>query len=127
MHLGEPAAQVRAAFGLHGVCSGCAHTTWYFTYGKFQQQGLAVELTGGRVSGAYTLWQPQGWRSLPSGLALGAVEGQVTALAGTMIPVACPGYIALARDGPSARTVYYIVGGKLWGFGLFRRAASPCR
>ena len=32
-----------------------------------------------------------------------------------------------SRDSPRPRTAYYLVDGRLWGFGLFRRSASPCR
>jgi hypothetical protein len=74
----------------------------------------------------YTLWRPSGW-STPDGLRLGAAEGQVTSLAGPLIPVACTGYSALVRDGSAARTAYYVVDGKLWGFGLLQRRQSPCR
>ena len=126
VRIGEPAAQVRAALGAYGVCAGCAATTWYFTYAKFTQPGLAVELRGGRVAAVYTLWQPSGWRTR-SGLRLGAVEAQVTRLAAPVIPVVCPGYTALVRDTAAARTTYYIVDGKLWGFGLMRARTSPCR
>lgn len=124
--LGEPSAQVRTALGAHGVCDGCATTTWYFTYRKFTQPGLAVELTAGRVSAVYTLWQPSGWHTA-AGLRLGAVEGQVTKLASPVTPYQCPGYTALARDSGAVRTDYYIVDGKLWGFGLMRAQANPCR
>ena len=88
--LGETAAQVRAALGPHGVCDGCTTTTWYFTYRKFTQRGLAVELTSGRVSAVYTLWQPRGWHTA-AGLRLGAVEGQVTTLASAVSPMPVPG------------------------------------
>jgi hypothetical protein len=30
-------------------------------------------------------------------------------------------------DGKRARSVYYVVQGKLWGFGLLRVHADPCR
>jgi hypothetical protein len=127
VRLGEPAARVRATLGFHGICRGCARPTWYFTYRPFDAHGLGVELTGGRVSAVYTLSQPPGWRG-PHGLRLGAVEAQVTALAGApLLPVACAGYEALVRDGPRARTAYYLVGGKLWGFGLLRTGTTPCR
>jgi len=127
VHLGETAAQVRVALGsFYGACLGCRTTTWYFTYRKFTSQGLAVELTGGRVSALYTLWQPPGWRA-PSGLQLGAVEGQVTTLAGPLEPIPCAGYSALVRVEPAALTAYYIVEGNLWGFGLFGHGGSPCR
>ena len=127
LRLGETAAQVRASLGLrYGVCRGCATTTWYFTYRPFTRSGLAVELERGRVSGLYTVWQPAAWRG-PSGLRIGAVEAQVTSLAGPLIPIVCTSYDALTRDSANARTVYYIVNGKLWGFGLLRPHADPCR
>jgi hypothetical protein len=123
VRLGDTAAQVRARFGRDfGVCRGCATTTWYFTYRRFDDQGVAVELTGGRVSAAYTLWQPPGWKG-PRGLRFGDPEGAVTSTVGTVVPVACSGYTALV----SRTSVYMIVEGKLWGFALFRQGRSPCR
>jgi hypothetical protein len=127
VRLGDTAEQVRAALGrFYGVCRGCDRTTLYFTYRPFDRKGLAVELTAGRVSALYTLWQPSGWRA-SGGLQLGAAEGEVTSAAGPLIPVACTGYSALVRDGRAARTAYYVVDGKLWGFGLLGRLQSPCR
>jgi len=127
VRLGETVAQVRAALGRsYGVCRGCAVPTWYFTYLRFDSRGLAVELTGGRVSAVYTLWQPGGW-SAPHGLQLGAAQAQVTSLAGPLIPITCTGYDALVRDASHTRTAYYVVNGKLWGFGLLRAHQNPCR
>ncbi|HKI92406.1 MAG TPA: hypothetical protein VJ986_08885 [Gaiellaceae bacterium] len=127
IRLGEPAAQVRAALGrFYGVCSGCSRTTWYFTYKAFDDHGLGVELTRGRVSAVYTLWQPPGWHA-PRGLRLGAVEAQVNRLAGVTLPVSCGSYSTLVHDDGAARTVYYLSAGSLWGFGLVRAGASPCR
>jgi hypothetical protein len=127
VRIGEPAAAVRAALGRgYGVCQGCARTTWYFNYRRFDQHGLAVELTRGRVSAVYTLWQPPGWRA-PHGLQLGATQVQVTKLAGTLVPVECSGYEALVSDAHGVRTAYYIVDAKLWGFGLLQARESPCR
>jgi hypothetical protein len=127
VRLGDTPARVRAVLGgSYGVCRGCATTTWYFTYGRFQQQGLGVELAGGRVSAVYTLWQPDGW-STPDGLALGVDQGEVTASHAPLIPVACVGYTAFVDDNRAARTAYYVVDGKLWGFGLVQRRQSPCR
>lgn len=108
------------------MCRGCATRTWYFTYRRFESRGLAVELDKGRVSAVYTLWQPESWRG-PHGLVLGAPEAQVTSLTGVLVTVACTGYNALVRDRRGTQTVYYIVDSKLWGFGLFRTAQSPCR
>src|SRR3954451_15616524 len=107
IQLGETAAQVKETLGTDfGVCRGCATTTWYYTYRRFDQHGLAVELSGRRVSAVYTLWRPAGWTG-PRGLALGAVEAQVTELGGATVPVTCTGYTARVRDETRARTVYY--------------------
>jgi hypothetical protein len=127
IRLGETAAAVRAALGpRYGLCRGCRTTTWYFTYRPFTREGLAVELTRNRVSAVYTLWQPSGW-SAPKGLILGAVEAQVTTLAGPLVVLTCSGYEALTKDTTEAQTAYYIVDGKLWGFGLLRAHTNPCR
>jgi hypothetical protein len=127
IRLGEPAAQVASRLGsVHGVCRGCATSTWYFTYQPFDRHGLGVELTGGRVSAVYTLWQPPGWHTA-KGLKLGAYEPQLVEAFGPMPAVECPGYSVLVRDTGAARTAYYLRQGRLWGFGLLRRGASPCR
>lgn len=126
VRLGEPAALVRATLGFRGVCRGCPHTTWYFTYAPFDRHGLGVEISGGRVSAVYTLWKPDGWHAA-DGLALGAYPAQLTAREGTMPTIACGGYTAYYRDSGRARTVYYLSEGRVWAFGLFRRGADPCR
>jgi hypothetical protein len=128
IRIGEPEAGVRATLGhRYGLCQGCAVTTWYFNYRPFDEHGLGVEFMHGRVSAIYTLWQPAGWRSQP-GLTLGAVQAQVTQIAGTLIPVQCTGgYEALVTDSHAVRTAYYIVDGKLFGFGLVPALESPCR
>jgi hypothetical protein len=127
VRLGESARAVRAAVGtFYGICSGCSRQTWYFTYGPFDKHGLAVELDRGRVSGVYTLWRPPGWYG-PHGLPLGATPLTVHQRVGTLRTITCSGYDALVRDSFGARTVYYIFAGRLWGFGLFRPGADPCR
>jgi hypothetical protein len=123
VRLGEPAAEVRRQLGRdYGLCVGCATTTWYFTYRRFDDKGLGIELSKGRVSAVYTLWSPPGWRTR-GGLKLGAPEGAVTTKVGPVIPVACSGYTALV----SGTSAYLIVDGKLWGFALFPKGRSPCR
>ena len=127
IRLSESPAAVRAALGtFYGTCRGCARRTWYFTYRPFDRRGLAVELAGGRVSAVYTLWRPSGW-SAPRGLRLGAAALAVHRLARTTRTVVCRGYEALVRDSGHASTAYYFFDGGLWGFGLFRRGADPCR
>jgi hypothetical protein len=116
-----------AALGrFYGDCQDCSHPTWYFTYRPFDRHGLAVEFTRGRVSGVYTLWRPAGWRA-PHGLRLGATPLEIHQRVGTLRTIACSGYNALVRDAAHARTVYYLVSARLWGFGVFRKGASPCR
>ncbi|MES1247918.1 MAG: hypothetical protein ABUS54_09630, partial [Actinomycetota bacterium] len=105
-----------------GRCRGCATTTWYFTYRRFDDEGLAVELARGRVSAVYTIWEPPTWRTA-RGLKLGATEGQVTKSVGAVVPVTCNGYTQLL----AGTTVYTIVDGRLWGFGLMPARGSPCR
>ncbi|MGH2936248.1 MAG: hypothetical protein ACRDL2_17290 [Gaiellaceae bacterium] len=123
IRLGETQAQVRADLGrFYGICDLCTTPTWYFTYGKWTRRGLAVELQRGRVSAVYTVWQPSGWHTA-AGLTLGAPRGQVT----HTVPFVCPGYDALVRDANGTRTIYYIVEDKVWGFGLMRPRANPCR
>jgi hypothetical protein len=127
VRLGESPRAVRAALGtFYGACRSCSHRTWYFTYRPFEKQGLAVEFTRGRVSGLYTLWRPKGWHARHR-LGFGSTPLAVHALVGRTQTVVCRGYDALVQDAAHARTVYYLFDGRLWGFGLFRRGASPCR
>lgn len=127
VRLGESARDVRGALGgFYGACRSCSRHTWYFTYRAFGKQGLAVEFERGRVSAVYTLWRPAGWHA-PDGLQLGATPLAVHQLVGTTRTITCEGYDALVRDAAHARTAYYLFEGRLWGFGLFRRGAAPCR
>jgi hypothetical protein len=127
IRLGESPRAVRASLGRsYGTCRGCPRSTWYFTYRPFTQQGLAVEFDRGRVSAVYTLWSPRGWHG-PGGLRFGAMPLTVHDRVGTLRTVGCNGYTALVRDTVQARTAYSLYAGRLWGFGLFRRGADPCR
>jgi hypothetical protein len=127
IRLGESPRAVRTALGtFYGTCRGCQQRTWYFTYAPFDRHGLAVEFTGGKVSGIYTLWRPAGWHTA-HGLALGSSVLSVHRHAGASRNMVCGDYEALAHDAARARTAYYLVDGRLWGFGLFLRGASPCR
>jgi hypothetical protein len=127
IRIGESPRAVRAELGtFYGACRGCSRRTWYFTYRPFEKQGLAVEFTRGRVSGLYTLWRPKGWHG-EHRLGFGSTPLAVHALVGSTQTVVCRGYDALVQDTAQARTAYYVFSGRLWGFGLFRRGASPCR
>ena len=119
VRLGETAAEVSRVLGRdYGVCRGCATTTWYFTYRRFDDKGLGVEFVHRRVVAVYTLWQPPGWETRRR-FTLGSPQARV----GPAITVSCSGYTALVRG----TSVYFVVDGKLWGFGLFPRKQSPCR
>ncbi|HZS25314.1 MAG TPA: hypothetical protein VFA30_10050 [Gaiellaceae bacterium] len=127
IRIGETERQVRAALGSgFGLCASCPRTTWYYTVKPFDQHGLGVEFTRGRVSAVYTLDEPTGWKG-PKGIMLGDVEATVTTNAGPLLVVTCPLYAAWVFDGRHARTVYYIFDGNLWGFGLMQPHADPCR
>ena len=127
IRLGEAPRAVRATLGsFSGLCRGCASRTWYFTVRPFDEHGIAVEFVRGRVSAVYTLWQPAGWRA-PNGVVLGASQDAVTGKLGALLVVSCPGYSAYVRDVSGTRTAYYFVNSRLWGFGLLRANASPCR
>jgi hypothetical protein len=127
IRLGESPGAVRAVLGtFYGTCRGCPRRTWYFAYRPFDKHGLAVEFTGGQVSGIYTLWRPAGWHA-PHKLGFGSSVLAVHKLTGASRTVTCTDYEALVRDSAHARTVYYLFDGRLWGFGLFQRGSSPCR
>jgi hypothetical protein len=127
IRLAESPASVRSALGtFYGSCRSCSHKTWYFTYRAFDKHGLAVEFTGARVSAVYTLWRPAGWTA-PHKLGFGSTPLAVHSLAHTTRTITCHGYEALVRDSAHVRTAYYLFAGGLWGFGLFRAGASPCR
>lgn len=127
LRLGATAARVSAAWGpTHGVCRSCRRTTWYFTYRPFEPQGAGVELRRGRVSALFTLWQPAGWRT-PDGLRLGDEASRVTALYGPLRRVRCGGYDALTLRRGRTLTAFYVLRDELWGFGLARAGARPCR
>jgi hypothetical protein len=127
VRLGMTPAQVRATWGLtFGVCRSCSARTWYFNYDPYQPQGAAVRFRRGRVDAVWTLWSPPGWHTQDSKLRLGLVEPQVHGVLGALVTIPCGSYIALILTRKSATTVYYVFGGKLWGFGLSRPGASPC-
>lgn len=127
LRLGATPARVTAVWGPdHGVCRSCRHTTWYFTYRAFEPQGAGVELRRGRVSALFTLWQPPGWRT-PQGLRLGDDASRVTALYGPLPRVRCAGYDALTLRRGRTLTAFYVLRDELWGFGLARAGARPCR
>src|SRR5436190_15514455 len=126
VRLGMTGAQVERLWGRdHGVCRGCARTTWYFTYRRFDPKGVEVQLERGRVAAVATLWSPDGWRTT-RGLRLGDETVKITFFYGPLTSVACPRYTALVLPGPHGTSAFYVVEGRLWGFGLLGSTRSAC-
>ncbi len=111
--------------GGFGICRGCSATTWYYTYTPFQPQGVGVSFRKGRAAALFTLWQPPGWRT-EGGLALGGDVARVRARYGPLDRRSCDGYNVLTLSAQEAVTEFYVVDGRLWGFGV-SRAPQPCR
>jgi hypothetical protein len=125
VRLGMTQAEVADAWGTsYGRCRGCKRTTWYFNYEKFHAEGAAVRFRRGRVDAVWTLWKPQGWRAGP--LTLGAPAAEITSRYGALVSVPCGSYEARVLTRGSVTTVFYVYGGKLWGFGLNPSRGSPC-
>lgn len=126
LELGASKAEVRRVWGeRHGVCRSCRQPTWYFNERPFEPQGTGVVLDDGRAAHLFTMWQPEGWRT-PDGLSLGADEAEVTRAQRALIRRRCAGYDALVVSGGRAQSVFYLLEGELFGFGLTRPDANPC-
>jgi len=126
VELGMTKAQVLARWGdRHGVCRDCTRTTWYFNERPFRPQGMGAVFERGRVVHAFTVWQPEQWRT-PEGLELGAPGGEIGATYGELTERRCAGYTALVRDHAASRSVFYVYEDEAWGFGLARAGANPC-
>lgn len=124
--LGAPIRAVLHAWGRSfGVCTDCAQATWYFNFVAFRPQGAGVEFRDGRVAALFTLWSPPGWRT-SGGLVLGDPVAAVTSAFGPLDRRDCRGYYALLLERAGSVTSFYVVDGKLWGFGLSERSL-PCR
>ncbi|MDQ2983853.1 MAG: hypothetical protein M3R70_08035 [Actinomycetota bacterium] len=127
LRLATTPAQVRRAWGRsYGVCRSCRDRTWYFNYSAFKPQGAGVVFRGRRVAAIFTLWRPSGWRSA-DGLRFGDPVAQVTARYPRAARTTCDGYFAYTIGVHNSRTDFYVLSGKLWGFGLRRPSVPPCR
>ncbi len=125
--LGDTPARVVHDWGRsHGVCAECRKTTWYYNYARYGPQGAGVEFSKGRVDAVFTLWSPSGWRA-SNGLRLGDPAGRLNALYGALPVEHCGTYDAYALVRARSVTAFYVVGSKLWGFGLMRPSVSVCR
>ena len=127
IELGQTKAEVERRWGrAYGVCKGCERLTWYFNYYAFQPRGAGVELRNGRVAAVFTLYQPLGWRTDRS-LALGDSVTRVTSVYGALLRRECVGYYALTLRRGGATTAFYVLGERLWGFGLSKAGVPICR
>jgi len=127
VRLGMTAAQVEAAWGLrHGLCRSCAARTWYFNLVPFQPGGAGVELRRGRVDAVFTIWAPHAWHDA-RGLRMGDAAADVTGAYGPLRRAGCGDYAALTLVSRGAVTAFYLVGEKLWGFGLLSPGSRVCR
>ena len=61
------------------------------------------------------------------GLVLGDSSQRLSALYGPLRVVACNGYSAHVLEGRNATTVFYVLGDRLWAFGLSRPGTPLCR
>ena len=109
----------------YGVCRGCPRTTWYFTYRPFEPKGAQVQFERGRVVAIATVWSPPGWRTT-RGLKIGDETSRITLVYGPLPSLACHNYAALVLSGHRATSVFYVVEGRLWGFGLIGSPRSAC-
>ena len=126
LRLGDSPAHVVATWGRKfGVCSGCARPTWYYNYTAYEPQGAGVAFAGRHVVQLFTLWSPTGWRT-PQGLRTGDVARRISALYGRLSLVRCSGYDAYELIRARSVTSFYVVDGKVWGFGLSRPAVPQC-
>ena len=125
IELGMTQAAVTQAWGSnYGRCRDCARTTWYFNYEKFHAEGGAVRFRNGRVDAVWTLWKPSGWHV--GRLVLGAPSAAITDRWGALVSVPCGSSEARVLTHGTVTPVFYVYGGKLWGFGLNRSRGSPC-
>ena len=127
IELGATKAEVERRWGrAYGVCRGCAGETWYFNYYAFQPRGAGVEWRNGRAVALFTIYQPLGWRT-PKGLELNDPASRITGIYGPLKRTECGSYSALALTGRNATTTFYVLGDRLWAFGLSRPGTPLCR
>ena len=127
LELGTTKPEVERRWGrAYGVCLGCARETWYFNYYAFQPRGAGVEWRSGRVAAVFTLYQPLGWRTT-KGLELDDHVSRIRGTHGPLPRTECPGYTVHTLAGRNAVTAFYVLGDRLWAFGLARPGVPLCR
>jgi hypothetical protein len=126
--LGWSVAQLERTWGtFFGRCRNCRVETRYYNRVPFLPEGAGVELRRGRVTAVFTLWAPREWHTDRS-VYVGEPERRVRTAHGAVQRRSCAGYDALVlRRSGTARSVVYVVDGKVWGFGLLGSGAQVCR
>ena len=125
--LGATKAEVEQRWGrAYGVCRNCTFETWYFNYFAFQPRGVSVEWRQGRVVGLFTIYQPLGWQTT-KGLELNDPAARITGLYGPLKTFGCEGYSVLTLNRRNTVTAFYVLGDRLWAFGLSRPSVALCR
>jgi hypothetical protein len=126
VRLGMTPGQVKALWGAdHGVCRGCLDETWFFTYRRFRPEGAGIVLLNGRVAAIFTHWSPNGWHTA-NGVRIGDPSSSVTRRFRTLPPTTCATYSVITAVGPNLVNAYYVVNGRVWGFGLQTTLVNPC-
>ncbi len=127
LELGATKAEVERRWGrAYGVCRNCVRETWYFNYFAFQPRGAGVEWRDGRAVALFTIFQPLGWRT-PKGLKLNDPTARITGMYGPLSALGCGSYSVLTLNAPSTTTAFYVLGDRLWAFGLSRPGIALCR
>ncbi len=127
LQLGATKAEVEQRWGrAYGVCRNCVFETWYFNYYAFQPRGVSVEWRQGRVVGLFTIYQPLGWRThegpraerprLPDHRHVRAAED-----------VRLRRLLRADAHPRNTVTAFYVLGDRLWAFGLSRPSVALCR
>ncbi|MCZ7588615.1 MAG: hypothetical protein M5U27_07095 [Gaiella sp.] len=124
--LGASRAEVVASWGrAFGRCRFCPIETLYFNRFAFRPEGAAVELGQDRVVAVFTLWAPPGWRTT-DGLRIDEPLARLEATYRPLRRSACRGYDAYVLPGSGARSVVYVLDGRVWGFALLGRGHAVC-
>jgi hypothetical protein len=124
--LGATERAVKRAWGPRfGVCRHCRYRTLYFTYVPFSPQGAAAVFRLGRAVGLFTLWSPTGWHT-NRGLRIEDPVERARSLYRRLARAGCRGYYALTLRTGTTLTAFYVLDGKLWGFGLSRVGSPLC-
>jgi hypothetical protein len=124
--LGSSERTVKKAWGPRvGLCRHCRERTLYFTYVPFAPQGAGAVFRAGRAVALFTLWSPSGWRT-DRGIRLGDPVVRVRSRYHPLGRRRCRGYYALTLSRETTVTAFYVLDGKVWGFGLSRVGAPLC-